>query len=594
MSIDWYKKAQKTYIRDLKMKDLYNLYLIASISPQDMLYEFKQDINSLFYIVDKIQTIKAYYIKSGQKAINHELGYVGAEISAPSELSSAAYIFTHKKFDMSYGGESWAKIAKQLHNIYQLPNLQEIAATSNLRDENSLKRIVNLIMQQIVEMDTLNSLSHNTGLVLPNMIYYGLESGKEVGKFLDYKRDYDIKTLLQFYNFDDKLVDLLKSHGLLEEKLGLNAEWLIRYARVLIKKQEANVPGAKSELNSIEDAIIKNSNIYELAEYMGEIVKNTGKNTEKIERAFLEKIKGTDDTYGVINLLIGFASWDFAFRPNKIQEAFIFNINKLLSHKPHSSTCINALVYISKFLEATSKMPIECDLFNEVIKDILAFLENKKTSNQINISSRPGFNDVYKALEKRCAVRDDVEKLYLDICLQDENGYLLGEFFQEKMHKYDVSKIKEAATIIFNSNSFSNIVSNFNVLVYAGYNVNTILYKLISLYQFNSENMGRICLLIEKYGVNLNSIFPNIVGILTTGDTTYWLGRFMSGVYNIDRNLMDIEKVLEILAHKFDTQDFIEMVSWINFSDMHSKIISKIGELVNNGVLDSKVKDIIN
>lgn len=73
-------------------------------------------------------------------------------------------------WDMAYGGESWARIARNLHEIGIRWGELEKIKRGEFKPEDKLKREVQLMKELIVLMNVFDGLAHNTGSVMPKLI----------------------------------------------------------------------------------------------------------------------------------------------------------------------------------------------------------------------------------------------------------------------------------------------------------------------------------------------------------------------------------------------------------------------------------------
>ena len=204
--MNWYKFA-KLNKQAFKMELLYNFYLIASLSKEDILHYLKSDKEFKYYIVHKLNEIKNKYLKDGLKIVNGELSHRDKEIENFSDFNQAAHWFeTLFRGDFAFGGPKWAEIALALYDLYLFPDLEKLYWD---KSDNSV--LVEFIYKLIRKIDYFNDLAHNSDLALLNMI--DDSSGGRVKYFLDYKHDYDIKDLARFFPTDRELLGVVHDIG---------------------------------------------------------------------------------------------------------------------------------------------------------------------------------------------------------------------------------------------------------------------------------------------------------------------------------------------------------------------------------------------
>jgi len=243
----WYKLA-KLQKESLNMNDLYDFYLIASISKEKMVYVFDQDLEKKFYLTEKLDNIKKEYVKGGKFAINLELRHGHTKeiaeiikvfvVREDEDLLKAADIFERNVLDGEdvvwpdgkYAGNAWVTIAKLIYDLSQFPDLIDYAMKKNSNN----KFLVDQIYKLIFKIDHINDICHNTGIALPKMMdeYYNefrdgvvpvLENPQEEVEFLDkkrelkytvqdflnYKKENDVKNLVNKTNIDLDLLSFL-------------------------------------------------------------------------------------------------------------------------------------------------------------------------------------------------------------------------------------------------------------------------------------------------------------------------------------------------------------------------------------------------
>ena len=258
--MNWYKFA-KIQKEALNMNDLYDFYLIASISKEHFKYLFESDPEKKYYFAQKLDDIKNEYIIGGIFALNLELRYAEIQgvrdifIKNPKDILEKSKFFTDKTPNLwpsaFYGGESWAKIADLIYDLSQFPDLMDyiVEGAGN-------EFLVNQIYLLILKIDHINDVCHNTGIALPKMMneYYKsivkeaddlvqIKNRQEYSKvkydihervtsFLDFKKEHDIRNILLRKNIDKELLESLE-----REKSQLNVDITsLPYIFRLIKK----------------------------------------------------------------------------------------------------------------------------------------------------------------------------------------------------------------------------------------------------------------------------------------------------------------------------------------------------------------------
>ena len=209
--MQWYKIALKMVKEALKGRDLYDFYLLAYLSPKDLLHEVKANPEFKFYLIDKLQDLKERYVRDGVKALNAELGYIHVSISSEDEIPQAMLWFNNvNEWNLGYGGLAWGDVAKALNDIHNYPSLYDLEKDPNMTDQAMVKAFYDLIFL----IDYFNDVCHNNGRALRNMME-DMQS-HVVDDFLDYKKDVtDLRVLINYYNVDDEIISALKhsTHG---------------------------------------------------------------------------------------------------------------------------------------------------------------------------------------------------------------------------------------------------------------------------------------------------------------------------------------------------------------------------------------------
>jgi hypothetical protein len=165
----WYKVA-KLKKQALKIEDLEEFYLIASITKDKMLHLLKNDEDFKNYIIKKMEYFKNKYLNDGVFAINQELSYIKEEIAASlNGLYKALKLFENRNkwsemgFGPDYGGKGWARVTKALMAIVDSSDLYKI-------EHNNNELLTNIIYRLIFSIDHFNDICHNTGIALPKMM----------------------------------------------------------------------------------------------------------------------------------------------------------------------------------------------------------------------------------------------------------------------------------------------------------------------------------------------------------------------------------------------------------------------------------------
>ena len=287
----WYRIAKQMIKEALRATDLYDFYLISSLYKDDMYQEFKRNPEAMYYLVDKLEKLKAKYIKDGVDAVNGELYHASSHIYGPEELSEAINTFNTAYWDPGYGSEAWGDVATSLNNIYRYPSLYDTL------NSNNINFIVDAIYDLIFLIDHFNDVCHNNGRALHNMMTDLNET--QLGDFLDYKKDaYDLKPLMHMYSVDPELVDMFKGVKGEQDLVKIDPNIALIYARRLQEGNALDVVTMRKLQDSLIEAVNDNPVVINIARIVSF--------AEEIQGADIPKIQSLITHYQHINYLIEF------------------------------------------------------------------------------------------------------------------------------------------------------------------------------------------------------------------------------------------------------------------------------------------------
>jgi len=310
--MNWYKLA-------FKINLLFDFYLIASLSKENLLYLLKNDPEFKLYVFKKLDYIRQQYVKEAMREINDEISHFTSSsfvfFYAPYELPELAQRFNSQGNQRAYGGVAWGSICSALYDLYLFPKTEEF-----LWNKHDDEFLTELLYSLIVKIDHFNDIAHNTGLLLRD-----ITKNRNAEVFMDYKKEYDVRSLATYYSSDPELLRAIQN-------VGGGSTIDVNDAKQMMSLLFLGFDDILREnVTQVVQAVTKSkrpSYIYPLAEWIEEQPDGEANQIKILEDALIQAIHPKDSAY-----LVLFAKGIKSADRKKIQEAIINtgNLQTILS-----------------------------------------------------------------------------------------------------------------------------------------------------------------------------------------------------------------------------------------------------------------------
>jgi hypothetical protein len=227
-------------------------------------------------------------------------------------LEAAIFWFRELPWGQYFGGPKWELIAKKILELYKLPELKSLEKNEN--KWNVIRYNLSFLRELVVLIDTLNSIAHNSNIVLSDMrgiggwFLFALEAKKHAkhpASLALLAKNYG---LLKYYHKEVFPLNSNEKDFYKEDRKNLNqqiVDFIVRDAVSPSSKNKANLPYLTNDvIPEIEDKyllrriynVVKHVFLNEFDKYIALYVEDNKNLTEKrVVTLFTGKLMGILD-----------------------------------------------------------------------------------------------------------------------------------------------------------------------------------------------------------------------------------------------------------------------------------------------------------